>query len=150
MNLHQKRYPFGSVTFSISDTVVRVQEKRLLSSKSFEVPLRDFGTSVSTVRQFPLGWCIAASFSSLVAVACIVALFAGYGEPLGMGACLLMSGVFTALAWHGFLERKIDLVVLHARDAGHGVLFLHRTKPSVRHVEEFVEIAKERIEASHS
>jgi hypothetical protein len=147
MNLQQKRYPFGSVTYSLTDTMLFVEEKRFLGSRSFEVPLRDIGSSVSKTRQFPLGWCIVASLATAVALGTLVGVFVGVGDTAGMLACVLMSSVFSALAWHGFFERKIDLVILHARDTGYGLIFLQRTKPSVRHVEEFVQIVKERLES---
>ncbi len=148
MHLEQKRYPFGSVTFSISDTMLRVEEKRLLSSRSFEVPLRDIGNSTSTVRRFPLLWLLIAVAATCVTLGFGAGIFVTAGDArLGMMAFILMGVVFSGLAWHGFLERKIDFVILHARDTGQGLIFLNRTKPSVRHVQEFVEIVKERGDA---
>lgn len=149
MTLHQKRSPFGSVTFTISDTMLRVEEKKLLNSRSFEVPLREIGGRTSTVRQFPLLWLLIAVVASGVTALFIAGIFTTTGDSrLGMMALVLMCTVFTALAWHGFVERKIDFVILHARESGHGLIFIHRTKPTPRHVEEFVEIVKERCDSS--
>jgi hypothetical protein len=145
MKLQQKRYPFGSVTFALSDTVIRVEEKSLLSSKSFEIPLYAVASSTSMVRQFPLLWGLAASGATIATLGMVVAVFFNVGDSAGMIACVLMGSVFSGLAWHGFFERKIDFVILHSRESGQGIVFLRRTEPSVRHVEEFVEIVKERV-----
>lgn len=148
MKLHQKRYPFGSVTFSGTETMVRVEEKRFLASRSFEIPFRAIAGSPSSVTQFPLLWSIVASLATLATIAVLVGVFVGVGDTAGMIACVLMGSVFSALAWHGYFERKIDMIILHSRDSGQGVIFLHRTDPSPRHVQEFVDIVKERAEAS--
>lgn len=128
--------------------MVRVEEKRLLSSRSFEIPFRAIAEGTSTMRQFPLLWCIVASLATVATIAVAVGVFAGIGDPAGMVACVLMGSVFSSLAWRGFFERKIDVVILHSRDSGQGVIFLRRADPSPRHVQEFVEIVKERVGAS--
>jgi len=148
MKLQQKRYPFGSVTFSLSDATVRVEETRFLSSRSFEIPLRTIADSTSSIRQFPLLWCVVASLATLGTLGVLVGVFVGVGDTAGMLACVLMGSVFSALAWHGFSERKIDVLILHARESGQGIIFLRRTDPSPRHVDEFIEILKERVDAS--
>jgi len=148
MKLQQKLFPFGSVTFSVTETMVRVEEKRLLASRSFEIPFRAIAGCTSSIVQFPLLWCIVASLASLATIAVLVGVFVGVGDTAGMIACVLMGSVFSALAWHGYFERKIDMVILHSRDSGQGVIFLRRTDPTPRHVQEFVEIVKERAEAS--
>lgn len=149
MKLVQKRFPVGSVAFEIADEVLRVESKSPLRSQSYEIPFRDIGTTTSKVRQFPLVWFIFAALSSCALVASVVGLFVAQGDSkLGMGALVVMSGVFSALAWYGFFERRIDFVIIHSREAGHALVYLRRTSPSVRHVEEFVEILKERSEAS--
>jgi hypothetical protein len=144
MNLSQKRFPFGSVRFALSDTLIRVEEKRLLSSRSFEIPLHAIASSTSSVRQFPLLWCLVASFATIATLGALIGVFAEVGDSAGMIAVVLMGSVFSGLAWHGFFQRKIDFVILHSRESGQGVIFLRRTDPSVRHVEEFVDIVKER------
>lgn len=147
MQLQQKRYPFGSVTFSLSDTMVRVEEKRFLGSRSFEIPLRAIAAGTSSICQFPLLWCVVASFATVATLGALIGVFVGIGDTAGMIACVLMGSVFSALAWHGFFERKIDVLILHARESGQGVIFLRRADPSPRHVEEFIEIVKERADA---
>jgi hypothetical protein len=90
-----------------------------------------------------------ATLASCAFAACAVGIFFADGDSkLGIAALVLMSGTFSALAWYGFLERKIDFVIIHSRHDRRALVYLHRTNPSIRHVEEFVEILKERSESS--
>ncbi len=149
MKLTQRRYPFTQFEFEITDDVVKVSTTRLLGSNGFEVRLRELSPSPSFYRSFPLSWLIFAVIFGAIAGFFFYALFSepAKSERIGLVVAILVF-LFACLACvHGFLQRKVDFIILHAEQSGQAI-YLHRRIPSEQHVQEFVEIMKEHIEQS--
>jgi hypothetical protein len=149
MKLIQKRFPFGTVIFEIKGEILHVENRRLQSSTAFEVPIRCVESRITKMRQFPVGWLLLGILGCVAFVALSVGTIYAKGEAqLGAFAVSFCALVFTAFAWHGFFERKYDYVILYSRETGQPIIHIDRTSPSPRHVEEFVDILKEGLEAS--
>ena len=148
MKLTQKRILWGTTEIELIEDTLYICQKSLFKSRSHEITINGLSSRISKIQSFPLGWCVIASTASLGFFAVGIGAFFVHGDgQMGMAACALLAGVFAALAWYGFLERRVDFVILNSKEYNTPQVYIHRTIPSVRHVEEFVEIVKERIEA---
>ena len=144
MKLTQKRYPFTQFEFEITDDVMRVSAKRLLSSNGYEVPLRELSPHPSFFRAFPLWWLVFATLFGAIAIFFLyAALTPGPKIELIVGFLVML---FACLGCaHGFLERKVDYIILHVEASGQPIVHFHRRLPTEQHVKEFVDITKEQI-----
>ena len=144
MKLTQNKYPFTQFEFEIDDDVMRVSAKRLLTSNGYEVPLRELSPYPSFFRAFPLPWLVAAVIFGAISGFFLYASFTpGPKLELFIGFLVML---FACLACvHGFLQRKVDYIILHVEATGQAIVHFHRRLPTEQHVKEFIEITKEQI-----
>lgn len=147
MKLTQKKYPFTQFDFEIVDDVMRVSVKRPLSSNGYEVPLRELSPHPSFYRAFPLQWLVfAIIFGAVAGLFLFGTLQPGPKLELIIAALTML---FACLACvHGFLQRKVDYIILHVEATGQPIINFHRRLPTEKHVEEFLDITKEQIALS--
>lgn len=103
---------------------------------------------LSFFRSFPLSWLIFSLVFGAVAGFFFFALFTpgAKSEQLGLIVAFLVM-LFASLACvYGFLQRKVDFVILHLEQSGQPMVYLHRRIPTEKHVQEFIDITKEHIQ----
>jgi hypothetical protein len=150
MKLVQKRFLFGTYEFELAENELRVSIKKPLSANRFTVPLSGLKSAPSYFRSFPLLWLIFATvFGGVAGLTLFGMIHDAWVEDksgfIGM-FIVMMSAAIACLI--GFYQKRVDFVILHARNGGYPLVFIHRTLPSEVHVREFVEILRERIEAA--
>ena len=150
MKLTQKRFPFGQFDFELTDDHVKISTKKMWGGSEFEVPLKELRIAPSTYRAFPILWLLFAVFSGLVTLLLVYGLtqnLVGVDKGgMALAACIIFSGFCGSL--YGFFQRKVDFIIFHSQSSGQPLVYFHRHIPSERHVSEFVEITRERIEQS--
>ena len=148
MKLTQKRMPFITEEFTLTDGSVKVYTKRLLRMNRYEIPYKALTPTHSEVRSLPLFWAI---FSAVSAVICLFFLYGAIWHSegdsrLGLSVLVLMSFIVSLCGWIGFIERHVDMIIVPPCKPGYPALYIRRTIPSSEVAMEFISKLKERIE----
>ena len=172
MKLVQKRFLRGQAEFELTDTALKVSHEKLFNSTRFEVPLESFRPEVTYVRNFPIAQLLAAIVSWGSCLLLVISLLHGdktgksfFDTDLGVFVFFLlligMSAFFGLAFLLNFLRRNVDCFLLQSRGAG-GIIansgnrrrppailgrtiLICRQIPSERHVQEFLDIFKEKV-----
>lgn len=150
MKLIQKKFPHGTSEFVVEDDCIRITNRKLLTSNSFVVPLSDLKSTPSYHRSFPLPALVAALFFAGLATLSVFGMIhdSWVKDRLGMYVMFAVWCCGVAVCVIKFFQQRIDVAILHSASTALPVLVLHRAIPSETHVNEFLEIIKERIDVS--
>lgn len=148
MVLQQKRFPWIRGRLELTDTALLVATSQPFRGSRSEIPLGDLKPIPSYFRQFALSSLMFAISLTLFAAAILGGVFdvALAPERVGLLALFVPVGFFAVCFWLRFYSRNVDCVIFHDRRTGRPLVYIHRLLPSTRHVEEFVEILREKIE----
>jgi hypothetical protein len=140
----------GTTEYEVLDDRILVRFRSLTQRVSYEVPFRNINPTPVFNRSVPLLWAVfALVFGGVGLMGLYGSLFANWApDKVSMFTTALFFGAACFLCVMGFLKKKVDIVVFRSTAVGSPALILNRTLPTTRHVEEFISIVKERIEAS--
>ncbi|MES2694653.1 MAG: hypothetical protein V4773_14350 [Verrucomicrobiota bacterium] len=149
MHLVQKRLGFPAFEFDLEDDCLRVRTRSLTGSSSYEVALAELSPRTSSYSHRPILWYCFAAFMTLCTAVSAFGVFGGAQLPdkAGVGILFVVCTSVGMIATYEALRRHVDYVIVHWELGGAAVHF-HRTLPTERHVQEFIDILKERIAAA--
>ncbi len=147
MKLVQRKQGLPTFEFDVNDEVIFVTTKSLTGGSRFEIPLMELSTRTSSYTHIPVLWYCFAVFMWLCTAVSAFGVFgsgqlpdkAGAGILFVVCASVAMISSYEAVRW------RADCILFHWESGGDPAIRLHRKIPSERHVQEYVEIVKERI-----
>jgi hypothetical protein len=147
MKLTQKKFLSPTFQFELKEGILTVTTKAITSSNGFEVPVRELSNSVSYHRYFPLGWVIFSALMLLGAMSFTVGCFIDGSEDAKIAFVffVLLFGTVGLMCAAESFKRNVDYVILHWSKSGSQAVYFRRKIPSERHVQEYIDILKDKI-----
>ena len=149
MKLIQKAFLLPTFEFTLGDHSLRVKRSTLTASASFEIPFADIDPRPCEHENIGMGWYVIGGVLVVLGFLLVGATNADVTPDsltgLWFGAFLSAITGLRCLA-EGRKETFSELV-FHSVRTGNALIHLRQTLPSPVHVQEFVEILEEKIEA---
>ncbi|HTB62186.1 MAG TPA: hypothetical protein VK737_01245 [Opitutales bacterium] len=173
MKLVQKRPMLAQMEYEISDTALKISAQKRFSGTSFEIPYAAIRPDISQVRKFPIEHLVKAIILLGMAVLLLAAIVHVLNTPTthtdSRNGFIVLIAVLAVLSFllgfrfaFKFYVQKVDCFVINTRrqnpmlNAGprrgsgrilmNQTLVIHRLIPNERHVTEFLDILKEKID----
>ena len=149
MKLIQKAFLLPTFEFSLGDHAVRVKRSTLTASASFEIPFADIDPRPCEHENIGMGWYVMGAALVVLAFLLVGGTQADVSDDSLKG--LLFGAFLSAITGLRCLaegrKETFSELVFHSARTGNALIHLRKTLPSPVHVQEFVEILEEKIEA---
>ncbi len=149
MKLTQKDFLKGDRIIEIKETTVKFTFQRFFSRNSYEVPIKNLRRETSEQTRLPVGTLLVTVVLAVIGVALLVGAVvllhstSASPAPLFLGA--LVALCLSTVMLNRFFKSCIDFVIFHDQ-AGNPAIFLYRTNPNEKAVEDICSEIRKRIE----